>query len=58
LFSAESFSGYKGQYVPLSETIRGCKAILDGEYDKEPENIFFMVGTLDDVNERLEKEAN
>ena len=50
--SAESFSGYKGQYVPLKEAIRGCKAILSGKYDNAPDSAFFMTSTLDDVDAR------
>jgi F-type H+-transporting ATPase subunit beta len=45
----EKFTGLKGQYVPLSETIRGFKMIIDGEMDDYPENAFFMVGGIDDV---------
>ena len=39
----------QGKYVPLSETIRGFKAIIDGEMDEYPESAFHMVGTIDDV---------
>jgi F-type H+-transporting ATPase subunit beta len=46
---AENFTGIKGQYVPLSETIRGFKMIINGEMDEYPESSFFMVGTIDDV---------
>ena len=49
---AENFTGIKGVYVPLKETIRGFKAILDGEMDEYPENAFFMVGTIDEVIEK------
>ena len=49
---AENFTGIPGVYVPLSETIRGFKAILDGEMDKYPEAAFFNVGTIDDVIEK------
>ena len=38
-----------GQYVPLKETIRGFKMIVEGEMDDYPENAFFNVGTIDDV---------
>ncbi|MBO4366785.1 MAG: F0F1 ATP synthase subunit beta, partial [Clostridia bacterium] len=57
---AEKFTGTQGIYVPLAETIRGFKAILDGEMDDCPEAAFFHVGTLEDVRakaERLAKEA-
>ena len=46
---AEVFSGFKGKYVPLSETIKGFKAIINGEMDAYPENAFMMAGTIDDV---------
>lgn len=46
---AEKFTGMPGVYVPLEETIKGFKAIIDGEMDKYPEMAFFNVGTIDDV---------
>ncbi len=46
---AEVFTGIPGQYVPLSETIRGFKAIIEGEMDDYPENAFMNAGTIDDV---------
>ena len=46
---AENFTGMKGKYVPIKETIRGFKAILDGEMDEYPEAAFLMVGTIEDV---------
>ena len=46
---AENFTGIKGIYVPLKETIRGFKAIINGEMDSYPESAFLMVGTIDDV---------
>ena len=46
---AEVFSGFKGKYVPLSETIKGFKSIINGEMDDYPENAFMMAGTIDDV---------
>ncbi len=49
---AENFTGMQGKYVPLKETIRGFKAILDGEMDEYPEAAFLMVGTLEDVKEK------
>ena len=51
---AENFTGVPGVYVPLSETIKGFKAILDGEMDKYPEAAFFNVGTMQDVIEKAE----
>ena len=49
---AENFTGLKGEYVPLKESIRGFKAIIDGEVDDLPEMAFFNVGTIDDVIEK------
>ena len=51
-FVAENFTGVKGKYVPVQETIRGFKAIVDGEMDEYPENAFFNVGTIEDVKEK------
>jgi len=48
---AEVFTGYKGKYVPIKETIRGFKEILDGKMDNIPEAAFFMKGTIDEVYE-------
>ena len=52
---AEKFTGIPGVYVPLSETIRGFKAIVDGEMDQYPEAAFYNVGTIDDVDRKGEK---
>ena len=49
---AETFTGLKGIYVPLKESIRGFKAIVDGEADNLPEAAFFNVGTIDDAFEK------
>ena len=46
---AEQFTGMKGQYVPLKETLRGFKAILAGECDEIPEGCFLFAGTIEDV---------
>lgn len=51
---AEQFTGQKGKYVPLKETIRGFQAIVNGEVDDLPESAFFNVGTLDDVYAKAE----
>ena len=51
---AENFTGIEGKYVPLKETIRGFKAILDGEMDAYPEAAFFNVGTIEDVKKKAE----
>lgn len=49
---AEQFTGMPGQYVPISETIRGFEEILDGKHDNLPESAFLFVGTIDDVVEK------
>ena len=48
-FVAEQFTGLPGQYVPIAETIRGFKEIIDGQHDDVPESAFFLKGTIDDV---------
>ena len=53
---AENFTGIQGVYVPVEETIRGFKAIIDGEMDEYPENAFFNVGTIEDVIEKAKTE--
>jgi F-type H+/Na+-transporting ATPase subunit beta len=52
MFVAEKFTGIKGSYVPLYETVRGFREILDGEHDQLPEQAFHMVGTIDDAIEK------
>ena len=52
MFVAEKFTGIKGVYVPVKETIRGFKAIISGEMDEYPEAAFFNVGTIDEVVEK------
>ena len=54
---AEVFTGIPGRYVPLKETIRGFKMIVNGEMDEYPENAFFNVGTVDEVIEKAKQEA-
>ena len=49
---AEVFTGSPGKFVPLKETIRGFKGIIDGEYDNLPEQAFYMVGTIDEAVEK------
>jgi len=49
---AEKFTGIAGKYVPVSETIRGFKEILDGKHDEVPEGLFFNAGSIDDVVKR------
>src|SRR5574343_430245 len=54
---AEVFTGSPGKYVPLSETIRGFKMIVNGECDHLPEQAFYMVGTIDEAFEKAKKLA-
>ena len=54
MFVAEKFTGINGVYVPVSETVKGFKAILDGELDAYPEEAFFNTGTVDDVKKKAE----
>src|SRR5438876_8020404 len=54
---AEQFTGYKGVYVPLPETIRGFREIVEGKHDDLPEQAFYMVGTIDDALEKARKMA-
>lgn len=53
---AEQFTGMPGKYVPLEETIRGFKEILEGRYDDVPEAMFLNAGSIDDVAERYSRE--
>lgn len=52
---AENFTGVKGVYVPLKETVKGFKMIIEGEMDDYPEAAFFNVGTIDEVKEKAKK---
>ncbi len=49
MFVAEAFTGIPGKFVPVKETVRGFKEILEGKHDDLPENAFFMVGTIDEA---------
>lgn len=51
MFVAEQFTGREGKYVSIEETVRGFKEILDGKHDGKPEHLFYMVGTIDEVEE-------
>jgi F-type H+-transporting ATPase subunit beta len=55
MFVSEVFTGRPGKYVPIKETVRGFKEILEGKYDHLPEQAFFMVGTIDDAVEEAKK---
>ena len=52
---AEVFTGTKGKYVPLKDTIAGFKGIIEGEYDNVPEQAFYMVGTIEEALEKANK---
>jgi len=52
---AEAFTGIEGVYIPVEESVRGFKAIVDGEMDDVPEMAFFNTGTIDDVMKKAEK---
>ena len=55
MFVAEKFTGNPGAFVPLSETIKGFKGIIEGKYDDLPEAAFFNVGTIDDAIRKAER---
>ena len=52
---AEAFTGTKGKYVPIKETVRGFREILDGKHDALPEQAFHMVGTIDEAVEKAKR---
>ncbi len=56
-FVAEEFTGTPGKYVPLRETVKGVKEILDGHCDEWPEQAFYMVGNLEEAREKAEQLA-
>ena len=49
LFVAEAYTGIPGKYVPLKDTIRDFRQIIDGSHDDVPEQAFYMVGTIDEA---------
>ncbi len=55
MFVAEKFHGLNGKYVPLRETVRGFREILDGKHDDLPEQAFYMVGNIDEAVEKAER---
>jgi F-type H+-transporting ATPase subunit beta len=55
MFVTEVFTGRKGKYVPVKETVRGFKEILEGKYDDLPEQAFYMVGTVEEAAEAAKK---
>jgi F-type H+/Na+-transporting ATPase subunit beta len=54
-FVAQQFTGLEGKYVPIADTIRGFKEIVEGKHDQIPEQDFYMVGTIDEVLEKFRK---
>ena len=54
MYVAEAFTGQEGRYVPIKETVRGFKEILDGQHDELPEQAFYMVGAIDEAVEKAE----
>jgi F-type H+-transporting ATPase subunit beta len=52
---AEQFTGFKGKYVPLAETVRSFKEVVDGKYDDLPEQAFYMQGDIEDVKQKAEE---
>ena len=54
-FVAEQFTGRKGKYVTVADTIRGFKEIVDGKHDDIPEQAFYMVGTIEEVLESADR---
>ncbi|HEV2035419.1 MAG TPA: F0F1 ATP synthase subunit beta [Candidatus Dormibacteraeota bacterium] len=54
-FVAQRFTGREGKYVPIAETVRGFKEILEGKHDDLPEQAFYMVGTIDEAREQGEE---
>ena len=54
---AEQFTGYQGKYVPLKETIRGFKEIIEGQHDQIPESCFLYAGSIDEVVEKWKGES-
>ncbi len=55
MFVAERFTGLPGQYIPVKETVRSVREILDGKHDDLPEQAFYMVGTVDDARKKAEE---
>lgn len=55
---AEQFTGTPGEYVPLTDTIRSFKELVDGKHDELPEQAFYMVGTIEDAHKKAESLAS
>src|SRR5207249_831047 len=56
-FVAEQFTGLSGKYVPIADTVKSFKEIVDGKHDGLPEQAFYMVGTIEEVLAKAEKMA-
>jgi F-type H+-transporting ATPase subunit beta len=54
-FVAQQFTGFEGKYVPIGDTVRGFREIVEGRHDEIPEQDFYMAGAIDDVLERFKK---
>ena len=54
-FVAEQFTGFPGKYVPIADTVRSFRDIVDGKYDHLPEQAFYMVGTIEEAVQKAEK---
>jgi len=54
---AEQFTGLPGKYVPIADTVKGFKEIVDGKHDPLPEQAFYMVGTIEEAVAKAEKMA-
>jgi F-type H+-transporting ATPase subunit beta len=57
MFVAEQFTGQEGRYVPLKDTVRGFREVLEGKHDDLPEQAFHMVGTIEDAQEKAKSFA-
>ncbi len=57
LHVAEQFTGTPGQYIKAEDTVKGCTAIMDGEYDHVDEDLFYLAGTIEEVVERFENKT-
>jgi F-type H+-transporting ATPase subunit beta len=53
-FVAEQFTGFKGKYVPIADTVKGFKEVVDGKHDELPEQAFYMVGTIEEAVEKAQ----
>jgi F-type H+-transporting ATPase subunit beta len=55
LVVAEQFTGFKGKYVAIADTVRGFKEIVEGKHDELPEQAFYMVGTIEEAVEKAKE---